>query len=188
MCGGRSVYAQNLRNRITIRNTSVIVFARDPAVNSELCFFALGHFPIYLNGNLLLCCCENQGGPELHLYWGCLAHSQREEALTSGVHMCVRPSHSCDSDVFVGDVFLSQSLWTRFLLHGTSSVTYAKGPQWGTKWIGHPWRLILIQGIERAVLRMLGIKELSFSWDYLRRRKSVFRRSWLAPRDQLPSK
>lgn len=125
---------------------------------------------------------------------GCWTHSYcREEriwdALTSRVYMCcVCPSHSYDSVFFIGDVFLSQSLWTRYILHGTSSVTYAKGPQRGTKWIGHPWRLILIQGIERAVLRMLGIKELSFSWDYLRRRKSVFRQSWLAQRDQLPSK
>lgn len=46
--------------------------------------------------------------------------------------------------------------------------------------------VILIQGIERATLRMLSIKELSVSRDYLRGRKSVFRQSWLARQDHDP--
>lgn len=46
--------------------------------------------------------------------------------------------------------------------------------------------VILIQGIERATLRMLSIKELPVSRDYLRGRKSVFRQTWLARQDHDP--
>lgn len=76
----------------------------------------------------------------------------------------------------IGETFLSHHSQSDHV-HGTTSVTCEKGPRWDTKWIGRPWWLILIQGIERAALRMLGSKELSFSWDYLRRRKSVFSQS-----------
>lgn len=58
---------------------------------------------------------------------------------------------------------------------------------WRPKRIGYSQWVIPIQGIDRATFRMLGIKDSSFLWFYLRRRKSVFSHSWLAWRDQVSS-